>query len=71
LPLGAAIMYSLGRLTFRFPGTSQPTNMPIDWGWEQFAIAGIFAFLAAVAAAFLPARKASKVRPVDILRGGT
>lgn len=70
LPLGAAIMYGLGRLTFRFPGASQPTNMPIDWSWPQFAIAGAFAFLAAVAAALLPARKAAQVRPVDILRGG-
>ncbi len=70
LPLGTAIMYALSRLSFRFPGASQPTSMPIDWGWKQFAIAGGFAFLAAVGAALLPARKAAKLRPVDILRGG-
>jgi lipoprotein-releasing system permease protein len=69
LPLGAGIMFALGRLTFKFPGTTQLTNMPIDWSWQQFAIAGAFAFIAAVGAAVLPARKAAKVRPVDILRG--
>ena len=69
LPLGAGIMFALGRLTFKFPGTTQLTQMPIDWSWQQFAIAGTFAFIAAVGAALLPARKAAKVRPVDILRG--
>jgi lipoprotein-releasing system permease protein len=69
LPLGAAAMFALGRLSFKFPGTSQLSQMPIDWGWRQFVIAGAFAFVAAVGAALLPARKASRLRPVDILRG--
>lgn len=69
LPLGTSIMYALSRLTFKFPGTSQLTQMPIDWGWRQFAIAASFAFIAAVGAAVLPARKAARLRPVEILRG--
>ena len=69
LPLGAVIMMSLGRLSFHFPGTTQLTQMPIDWSWQQFAIAGGFAFLAAIGAAWLPARKAAMVQPVEILRG--
>lgn len=69
LPLGAAIMYALGRLTFKFPGSTQLNHLPIDWGWRQFAIAGAFAFIAAIGAALLPSRKAAKVKPVDILRG--
>ena len=69
LPLGAGIMFALGRLTFKFPGTTQLNQMPIDWSWQQFAIAGTFAFIAAIGAALLPARKAAKVRPADILRG--
>ena len=70
LPLGTAIMIGLGHLRFRFPGSSQLTQMPIDWGWQQFAIAGSFALFAATAAAWLPSRKGAKVNPVDILRGG-
>jgi len=69
LPLGTAIMFGLGQLVFKFPGTSQLTPMPIDWGWQQFAVAGGFAFVAAIGAAWLPARKAALVKPVDILRG--
>jgi lipoprotein-releasing system permease protein len=69
LPFGAGIMFGLGQLAFKFPGTTQLTQMPIDWSWQQFAIAGSFALIAAIGAALLPARKAARVRPVDILRG--
>jgi len=69
LPLGAAIMYALGRLQFKFPGSTQLTGMPIDWSWQQFAIAGAFALAAATGAALLPAHKAAGLKPVDILRG--
>jgi lipoprotein-releasing system permease protein len=69
LPLGALIMFALGRLAFKFPGTTQINYIPMDWSWQQFAIAGAFAMLAATGAAFLPARKAAAVQPVDILRG--
>ena len=69
LPLGAAIMAGLSQLIFKFPGTTQPTPMPIDWGWQQFAIAAVFALVAATGAALLPARKAASVQPVEILRG--
>lgn len=70
LPLGCALMSALQTITFRPPGSSEPIAMPLSWGWEQFAIAASFALCAAIAAAFLPAHKASKVQPVDILRGG-
>ena len=69
LPLGATLMSILMQVRFKPPGSSEVISMPIDWGWKQFAIAGGFAFLAATIAAFLPARKAATVRPIDILRG--
>ena len=69
LPMGAAIMYALGQLQFKFPGSTQLTGMPIDWSWQQFAIAGAFALAAATGAALLPAHKAAGLKPVDILRG--
>jgi lipoprotein-releasing system permease protein len=69
LPLGVAIMIGLGQLNFKFPGTTQLSRMPIDWSWQQFAIAGSFALIAAISAAWLPSRKGAKVKPVDILRG--
>lgn len=70
IPLGCAFMLGLSNITLKPPGSSEFVKMPLAWDWQQFAIAGSFAMLAAMIAAFLPARKASKVHPVDILRGG-
>lgn len=69
LPLGCAMMYGLSQIKFRVPG-GEEINMPIDWSAPQFFIAGAFAFLAAVLASYLPAKKGASVLPVDILRGG-
>ena len=69
LPLGMLLMIGLMQITFKPPGSTEVINMPVDWSWPQFAIAGLFALVAAIAAAVLPARKAAEVRPVDILRG--
>lgn len=70
LPLGMLFMKLLSQIKFKPPGSSQPINMPIDWGVKQFLIAAGFALIAAFIAAYLPARKAGKLEPVDILRGG-
>ena len=38
--------------------------------FKHYLIAGSFALIAALAASYLPARKAAAVNPVDIIRGG-
>lgn len=70
IPFGSALMTILMQIRFKPPGGSEIIQMPISWHWPQFAIAAAFAMIAAVLAAFLPARKASRVQPVQILRGG-
>ncbi len=69
LPFGAGLMLVLMQIRLKFPGSSDPVPLPIDWNWRQFAIAAGFAIAAALCAALLPARKAASVQPVDILRG--
>jgi len=71
LPLGASLMSGLMQIHLKPPGGTEVIQMPVDWGWRQFAIAAAFAMTAAVLAALLPARKAAHVQPMDILRGGT
>ncbi|MEQ1705865.1 MAG: FtsX-like permease family protein [Rickettsiales bacterium] len=69
IPLGTVLMKSLMQIKLKPPGGTEFVQMPLDWGWQQFAVAAGFAIAAAVIAALLPARKAASVQPVDILRG--
>lgn len=69
IPLGCALMIGLMQLKFKTPMSTEAVQMPIDWGWYQFAIAAGFALTASILAAYLPARKAASLQPVDILRG--
>lgn len=70
IPMGMGLMYGLMQIRFTPPGSSVPVSMPIDWGLMQFFVAVAFALIASITAAFLPSRKAARVQPVEILRGG-
>ena len=69
LLLGAGLMRILANIALRPPGVSDVVHLPIWWGPEQFALAAAFALASCLAAAYLPAKRASRVHPVDILRG--
>lgn len=70
LPLGSLMMFGISQIRFRPPGGTEIIRMPIDWGITQFIIATTFALAASILAAYLPAKKAARLNPVDILRGG-
>lgn len=65
--LGWTLMEILGSLNFPIGGENE--TVPLDRSPRQYAIAAGASLLAGSIAAWLPARKAAKVDPVDILRG--
>jgi lipoprotein-releasing system permease protein len=64
-------MKPLSEVSLKPPGGTEFINLPVWWGAEQYALAAAFALASCIAAAYLPARRAGRVHPVDILRGMT
>jgi lipoprotein-releasing system permease protein len=67
--LGLLLMFALGSIEFPIFGREE--HLPLDRSVRQFLIAGAASLAAATVAAWMPARKAARVDPVDILRGAT
>ncbi|HJP68325.1 MAG TPA: FtsX-like permease family protein, partial [Sphingomicrobium sp.] len=65
--IGSGLMHVLGSIEFPILGRAE--HLPLDRSARQFMIAGFSSLTAAAIAAWLPARKAARVDPVDILRG--
>jgi lipoprotein-releasing system permease protein len=71
LALGVGLIKLLSEVAIKPPGSTEIVHLPVWWGPEQYALAAAFALASCIAAAYLPARRAGRVHPVDILRGAT
>jgi lipoprotein-releasing system permease protein len=67
--LGLVLMRVLLVVEIKPPGVEEVVHLPLFWGLDQFATAAGFALVSCIAASYLPARRAGRVHPVDILRG--
>jgi lipoprotein-releasing system permease protein len=56
-------------IPFNSPSLPNVTTYPIDYGIQYYIIAAIFAIVTTYLAGWFPARKASKIDPVIIIRG--
>lgn len=70
LGVGLGLMGLMGAVEIQPPGMSEMVTLPVYWGADQMLLAAAFAVVSAAGASYLPARKAGRVHPVDILRGG-
>ncbi|MEX2744444.1 ABC transporter permease [Rhizobium mongolense] len=70
--LGFSLVYALSLVRFELAATGQEmTRLPIAWSILHYAIASGFALSSAAFAGYLPARRAARLNPVDIIRGAT
>ncbi|TGQ54161.1 ABC transporter permease [Mesorhizobium sp. M1C.F.Ca.ET.193.01.1.1] len=70
--LGFSMVYGLSLVRFEIAATGQEmTHLPIAWSVLHYVIASAFAIGSAAVAGYLPARRAARQNPVDIIRGAT
>ncbi len=70
--VGFGLSLMLASVRFEFSGPmGEVTGLPLAWSAWHYAIAAGFALVAAGVAGYLPARRAARLNPVDIIRGAT
>ena len=67
--LGWVLLKALAAIDINVEAVVSMDGFVIYWGFDQYLLAGGFAVAAAIVAAWWPARKAARVRPVEIIRG--
>ncbi|GHC59257.1 ABC transporter permease [Ulvibacter litoralis] len=67
--IGFLMSLGIDAIPFSAPSLPAVETYPIDYGLQYYAVAIIFAMLTTFLAGWMPARKASKVDPVEIIRG--
>jgi lipoprotein-releasing system permease protein len=68
--LGYALTRALGTIEIRNP-MIDVTRLPLAYSYVHYAMAAAVALVSSLVAGYFPARKASRVYPVDIIRGAT
>ena len=77
--IGTILGWVLGYVLYRLLGAvrvevamfTEWTRLPVLFSLTHYLIAGAAAIIAATVAGYLPARKAARLNPVDIIRGTT
>lgn len=69
--LGYILCLSLQQITVYNSISGQTRPIAIYYSWMQYFVAGGISLLCAAGAAFFPARKATRVHPVEIIRGAS
>jgi lipoprotein-releasing system permease protein len=68
---GYLLCLALGLVEFKNPFSSDVTRLPMLYSPLHYVIAGAVALGSSVFAAYLPASRAARVNPVDIIRGAS
>jgi lipoprotein-releasing system permease protein len=67
--LGALLTYAISKVPIKLRGVIRTDHFVVHWTWEHYLLAAIIAAIAVFVAAYVPARRAASLDPVQILRG--
>jgi lipoprotein-releasing system permease protein len=68
--LGYFLSLGLGTIEFESPFIDS-THLPIYYTFSHYLLAAVVALSASAIAGYLPARRAARVHPVEIIRGAS
>ncbi len=71
MALGYGLTRMLGSVTFEMRQMSEVSTLPVTYDLLHYAVAVSLALFTAGIAGYLPARKAAKGNPIDIIRGAS
>lgn len=67
--LGAVLTYTISKIPVNFRGILRTDYFIVDWSVYHYLAAAVLAGIAVFIASYVPARRASRLEPVDTLRG--
>jgi lipoprotein-releasing system permease protein len=67
--LGALLTYVISKIPVNFRGILRTDYFIVEWSPIHYVVAAVLAALAVLIAAYVPARRASRLEPIDTLRG--
>jgi lipoprotein-releasing system permease protein len=67
--LGALLTFIISKIPVNFRGILRTDYFLVDWSVYDYLIAALLAAIAVFIASYVPARRASRLEPVDTLRG--
>lgn len=69
LLLGSGISYMISLVPFPAKDVIKLDTFPVSFKWQYYALGMLFGFLTTLLAGYFPAKKASKIDPIAIIRG--
>lgn len=69
--LGAAVTYGVSRLPIRIRGIFSTDNFVVAWSHWHYIAAAVTAIVIVMAASLIPARRAARLEPGDVIRGNS
>jgi len=66
---GAFLTYTISRIPIRIRGIFSTDTFVVDWSFTHYLLAAVIAFFIVMTACILPARRASRLEPADVVRG--